>query len=353
MDIVKQIYQANILLVDDEPANLKLLQKILQREGYQNVQCTTDPREVDSLCHQTDFDAFLLDIRMPHLDGYALMRQLSQRFVADYIPVLVLTAQTDRKTRLKALECGAKDFLTKPFDQLEVLTRIYNLLEVRLMHNRIRQQNIILEQAVKERTKELYQTRQEVINRLGLAAEYRDNETGNHIIRMSHYAQLLALAAGLSDQQATIILNAAPMHDIGKIGIPDRVLLKPGKLNAEEWGLMQTHVEKGVRILSGHHSSLMESARIIALHHHEKWDGSGYPGGLKGEQISIEGRICALVDVFDALLSDRPYKKAWPVETVLNLIDEESGKHFDPQLAPLIRNILPELMVIKEQYSDG
>lgn len=352
MDIATEILQANILIIDDEPANVKLLQKTLDRKGYKNLVCVTDSREVEGLCDKTEFDAFLLDIRMPHIDGYGVMDILGKRFINDYMPVLVLTAQTDRETRLKALESGAKDFLTKPFDQLEALTRIHNLLEVRLMHKKVRDQNLILEQRVAERTEELYETRREVINRLGLAAEYRDNETGNHIIRMSRYAQLLALEYGLSKEQAETILNAAPMHDIGKIGIPDSVLLKPGKLDAEEWKTMQSHVPIGAEILSGHNSDLMEVARMIALHHHEKWDGSGYPEGLKGDQISIEGRICAVVDVFDALLSERPYKTPWPIDKALNLIEEEAGKHFDPQLSPLMRRILPDILKIKEKYSD-
>jgi putative two-component system response regulator len=170
---------------------------------------------------------------------------------------------------------------------------------------------------------------------------------------MSRYSQLLALEHGLAEEQAEMILNAAPMHDIGKIGIPDRVLLKPGKLNAEEWKTMQSHVAIGAEILSGHQSDLMEAARIIALHHHEKWDGSGYPAGLKGDEISIEGRICAIADVFDALLSERPYKKPWSVDKALALIEEEAGKHFDPELAPLMRQILPAVLQIKEEYSDA
>jgi len=352
VDIAKEIFQANILIVDDEPANVKLLKKTLERKGYQNIQTTTDSREVESLCEKTEFDAFLLDIRMPHIDGYGIMEILSKHFIDDYMPILVLTAQTDRETRLKALECGAKDFLTKPFDQLEALTRIYNLLEVRLMHKQVRNQNQMLEEKVRKRTEELYETRREVINRLGLAAEYRDNETGNHIIRMSRYSQLLALEYGLSEERAETILNAAPMHDIGKIGIPDTVLLKPGKLDAAEWETMQSHVSIGAEILSGHQSDLMKVARVIALHHHEKWNGEGYPSGLKGKEISIEGRICAIADVFDALLSERPYKKPWTIDAALALIEEEAGSHFDPKLAPLMRKVLPTVLKIKEQYSD-
>jgi len=352
LNIANEILQANILIIDDEPANVKLLKKLLERQGYQNVSGTSDPRDVESLCAATEFDAFLLDIRMPYLDGYGIMTLLKDKFVNDYMPVLVLTAQTDRETRLKALKYGAKDFLTKPFDQLEALTRIHNLLEVRLMHKHIRDQNIILEEQVQQRTQELYDTRHEVIARLGMAAEYRDNETGNHIIRMSKYAKLLALEIGLGEGHADIILNAAPMHDIGKIGIPDSVLLKPGKLDAEEWQIMRSHVDIGAKILSGHDSELMQAACLIALHHHEKWNGSGYPAGLKGEQISIEGRICAVADVFDALLSVRPYKKPWTVEQALSLIEAEAGQHFDPNIAPLMRKLLPAAMEIMQQYPD-
>lgn len=352
MDIADEVLQAKILIIDDEPVNVMLLQKILERAGYQNVHGTSNPGDVEGICSNTEFDAFLLDIRMPQLDGYDIMDLLKKKYANDYIPVLVLTAQTDRETRLKALECGAKDFLTKPFDQIEALTRIHNLLEVRLMHKRVRDQNVILEEQVLLRTQELYDTRKEIIKRLGLAAEYRDNATGNHIIRMSQYSKLLALEVGLSAERADIILNAAPMHDIGKIGIPDHILLKPARLDGAEWKIMQTHVNIGAEILSGHPSELMETARLIALHHHEKWDGTGYPAGLKGEEISIEGRICAIADVFDALVSVRPYKRSWTVEHSISLIEEQAGKHFDANIAPLLRNILPVAMEIMAQYSD-
>ena len=353
MDLKLDILNAAILIVDDEPANVKLLEKILQRQGYKNIHSTCDPREVENLCKFTRFDAFLLDIRMPYLNGFEVMQQLELLFADDYLPVLVLTAQPDMETRLKALSLGAKDFLTKPFDQLEAITRIHNLLEVRLMHNQVRDQNHLLEEQVKIRTEELYRTRKEVILRLGLAAEYRDNDTGNHIIRMSKYAQLLAVAYGLPDDEVELIVNAAPMHDIGKIGIPDRILLKPGKLDADEWQIMQTHVEMGIDILSGSDSELMKCARNIAHHHHEKWDGSGYPAGLKGEEISIAGRICTLADVFDALTSPRPYKTAWTVDEALTFIERESGKHFDPNLVVLMKSILPQILAIKNQYADA
>jgi len=289
---------------------------------------------------------------MPEMDGFEVMEQLSKLIDGDYLPVLVLTAQTDTETRLRALEIGAKDFLTKPFDKTEVLQRIYNMLEVRILYNQQRNQSEILEAKVRERTQELSDTRLEIIRRLGRAGEYRDNETGMHVIRMSKSCQRMALAAGLGEEVAEVILNASPMHDVGKIGIPDAILLKPGKLNSEEWEIMKTHSEIGADILSEHSSDMIKMAQHIALTHHEKWDGSGYPNCLKGEEIPIEGRIAAICDVFDALTSDRPYKEAWPVEKAVTFINENSGSHFDPNLVKLFNEILPEILNIRNQYAD-
>ena len=233
------------------------------------------------------------------------------------------------------------------------MLRIRNILEVRLLHKQVKEQNERLEEQVKERTKQLEDSRRDVIQRLGLAAEYKDNETGNHVIRMSKFSQLLALEAGLSAREANVILDAAPMHDVGKIGIPDRVLLKPGKLDADEWAIMQTHVTIGAEILSGGESELMVMAKSIALSHHEKWDGTGYPAGLSGKNIPIEGRICALCDVFDALTSERPYKKAWPIDKAMALIKEQSGQHFDPDLVIAFERILDEVLVYRGYHMDG
>jgi putative two-component system response regulator len=269
-----------------------------------------------------------------------------------YAAVLVLTAQSDTATRLRALESGAKDYLTKPFDRLEVLTRMRNMLEVRLLHNQIRDQNKILEHKVRQRTQELMETRMEIIRRLGRAAEYRDNETGLHIIRMSKFSEILGRTAGMDADWCEMLLNASPMHDIGKIGIPDRILLKPGKFEPEEWEIMKTHAAIGAEILSGHHSDLMEMARVIAITHHEKWDGTGYPNGLKGEDIPLVGRIVALADVFDALTSERPYKKAWSVEDALGYLLENRGMHFDPNLVGVFEKVLPEILAVREQYAE-
>jgi len=214
-------------------------------------------------------------------------------------------------------------------------------------------QNRELERKVRERTEELIKTRLEIIRRLGRAAEYKDNETGLHVIRMSHYSRLIAEALGGNGDWVDLVFNAAPMHDIGKIGIPDSILLKKGKLNDDEWKIMRQHPAYGAEIIGEHSSPLMSMAREIALSHHEKWNGSGYPNGLKGEEIPLPGRIIAVADVFDALTTERPYKKAWSVEDAVNLIDEEAGTHFDPQLVPILHSALPEFLDIKERYEEN
>ena len=352
MTIPLELPAAKILIVDDQAPNVMLLQKMLQLEGYTNVLGVTDPTQVADLYALHHFDIVLLDLNMPQLDGFQVMQQLQALEQENYAPILVLTAQSDPATRLRALQSGARDFIGKPFDRLEVLTRIRNMLEVRLMHNQIRDQNVLLEEKVAERTRELSDTRLEVIRRLGRAAEYRDNETGLHIIRMSQFAARLGRAAGLPPHECEMLLNASPMHDIGKIGIPDRILLKPGKFEPDEWEIMKTHATIGAEILSGHHSELMETARTIALSHHEKWDGSGYPNGLAGEAIPLMGRIVAVCDVFDALTSERPYKHAWNVEESMSYIAMHSGRHFDPKLAKCFKEIMPDILVIRERYAE-
>jgi putative two-component system response regulator len=349
----EQFRKAKILVVDDNATNVMVMERLLKSAGYENVFSETDSRKVVDRYLWEDFDLILLDIRMPHLDGHQVMAQLKE--VApknDYVPILILTAQTDVETRQKAIEGGARDFITKPFERHETLNRIYNMLDVRLMHNELRDQNVILEEKVRERTHEIEDTRLQIVRRLGRAAEFRDNETGMHVIRMSHACSYVAKAAGLSEADCELILTAAPMHDIGKIGIPDNILLKPGKLTAEEWDIMKTHSQIGADLLSGHHSELLETAQSIALTHHEKWDGGGYPNGLAGEDIPLFGRITAICDVFDALTSDRPYKKAWPVEDAVAEIKNMSGRHFDPSLVPHFLDILPKILETNEKFTD-
>jgi len=347
------ILDATVLLVDDDPTNIKLLSEILQINGYINILTTTDPREVQSLCDRYEIDLIILDINMPYMDGFEVMKCLRKDEKKAEIPIIVLTAMIDADTCHRALNEGARDFLTKPFKYIEALSRIRNALETHLLYKQLRNNNEQLEDLVKERTNEIYETRLKIIRRLSRAAEFRDNETGMHIIRMSRYSTSLAHAIGMSEDECTIILNSSPLHDIGKIGIPDRILLKPGKLNAEEWEIMKSHTLIGVRILEGDDCELLNAARTIALTHHEKWDGSGYPNGSAGEKIPVMGRIVAICDVFDALISKRPYKKAWNVNDTLKLLKKEKGKHFDPQLVDCFLGIMPELLDIKEKCDDA
>ncbi len=344
--------KASILIVDDERANVVLLKKILASRGYSNVVGTQDPEKAFALYQEHNSDLILLDINMPVLDGYAVMEQFKKLTEKSLPPILILTAQHTQSFRQRALDSGAIDYVTKPFDALELLSRVHNLLEVQMAHKYMRYQNEILEQKVQERTREIHETQLQIVRRLGRAAEYRDEETGLHIIRMSKIAVVIARAAGMDSEQCNLLLNAAPMHDIGKIGIPDKILLKPGKLEADEWKIMQTHAQIGADILSGNNSTLMLMAHDIAITHHEKWNGGGYPNNLKGENIPLVGRITALADVFDALTSTRPYKKAWSVEDAVKLITQESGQHFEPKLVDCMLNNIEEIVRIKDEYAE-
>lgn len=354
-----KILTSKILIVDDNPANVALLEMVLVNEGFTQVHSTMDPRTVIACYLAEHFDLILLDIRMPYMDGFEVMAALNAHMVDDYLPILVLTAQQDLPTRQKALKSGAKDFLTKPFNPEEVLQRIRNMLEVRILYLERLKQTETLETKVQERTKalehkqaQLRETRLEIVHCLGRAGEYRDNETGMHVVRMSKFTQHLALVAGYSESYADMLLNASPMHDVGKIGIPDNVLLKPGKLDAEEWVIMQTHTSIGGEILGDHPSEMMHMAHTIAVSHHEKWDGSGYPKQLRGEAIPLEGRLSAVCDVFDALTSTRPYKEPWPLDKALNLIKEGAGSHFDPTLVPLFLNNMDAILDIQKAHKD-
>jgi len=346
------MYNHRIFVVDDEPMNLVLIEQILGEQQYTNLVMINDPREVLEKYREQRPDLILLDINMPHLDGYQVLEQINALKDELMPPVVVLTAQNSRELLLKALSLGARDFITKPFDLNELLLRVRNLLDVHLAHQLMYEQKSTLETMVQQRTEELHSTRLQVVQRLGMAAEYRDEETGNHILRMSHICALLAEAVGWDEAQCDLILNASPMHDIGKIGIPDAILLKPGKLEPDEWEIMKSHATIGAKLLSGDESELFRMSQEIALSHHEKWDGSGYPSGLKGEEIPLSGRIAALADVFDALTSERPYKKAWSIEAALELIQENSGKHFDPNLVEVFEPNLPQILEVRARFSD-
>lgn len=282
---------------------------------------------------------------MPEMDGYAVCEKLKTNPVTAEIPVIFVTAKAEVVDEQKGFEMGAVDYITKPVSppivQARVKTHIY-----------LYDQNLSLANKVKERTALLEKTRLEVIQRLGRAAEYKDNETGMHVIRMSHYSKILAQQLDVSERWVELVFQASPMHDIGKIGIPDAVLRKPGKLDAEEWAVMQTHVKIGADIIADSDTRLMQMAQEIALYHHEKWDGSGYPHGLKGEDIPLSARIVAIADVFDALTSERPYKQAWPIKKATALLEEEAGSHFDPTLVPIFLQQLDEILKVKESFKD-
>ncbi|MDG4867839.1 response regulator [Guyparkeria sp. 1SP6A2] len=348
----EQYEQARILIVDDEPANLKLLDRMLRGQGYGSLVLVDDPREVIDHYREARPDLILLDLNMPHLDGYEVMEQIKALDDPLAPPIVILTAQNSRDYLLRSLAAGARDFVSKPFDRNELLMRVRNLLDAHLAHRALHNHKAVLEQKVQERTEKLHHTQLQVVRRLGMAAEYRDEETGNHILRMSHICNLLAKASGWDNAQCDLILNASPMHDIGKIGIPDYILLKPGRFEPEEWEIMKTHATIGAQLLEGDDSELMVMAREIAISHHEKWDGSGYPHKLSGEDIPMVGRIAALADVFDALTSVRPYKQAWTVDAAVELIRENGGKHFDPALVEVFMDELPRIVAIRERFSE-
>lgn len=283
---------------------------------------------------------------------FCVIDELASFTKGDLPPILILTAQDMQSFRQRALDQGARDYVTKPFDASELMARIRNLIEVQIAQRFMRHQNEILEQKIQERTNEIHETRLQVVRRLGRAAEYRDNETGLHIIRMSNIAAILGKASGMSSYNCDLLLNAASMHDIGKIGIPDHILLKPGKLEPEEWEIMKTHTQIGADILSGDDSDLLVMAHDVALNHHEAWNGEGYPNGLRGDDIPFVGRITSLADVFDALTSRRPYKAAWAYDKAVEFIQKESGRHFDPDLVTLFLDKLPEIIEIKKRYAE-
>lgn len=333
-----------ILVVDDSPENIDLLSEIL-RDDYRIRVATSGEKALRIIYSDEPPDLILLDIMMPGISGLEICRRLKANPDRRRIPVIFVTAMSTTEDEQRGLETGAVDYITKPISPPIVKARVRT-------HLALYDQSRELERMVRQRTHELLTTRQQIIRRLGRAAEFKDNETGNHVLRMSHYARLIALAHGLGNESANIIFNTAPMHDIGKIGIPDAILLKPGKLDVAEWEVMHRHPIMGAEIIGKHDNELLETARVIALTHHEKWDGTGYPQRLAGEAIPLEGRIVAIADVFDALVSKRPYKAAVSLESALQYFDDQTGRHFDPTLIAAFKQALPEILRIKEIYAD-
>jgi putative two-component system response regulator len=335
-----------ILVVDDRPENARLLDRLLRRWGHREVTTTTDSAEVAALVDASDFDLLLLDLHMPPPDGFAVMEQIHEHIAATVsLPVLVLTGDADDEIKRRALSSGARDFLTKPFDQQEVRLRVRNLLEIRRLQLQQRQTELELEARVAARTAELEEARLEVLERLATAGEFRDDETGEHARRVGCTAQQLADAIAMGPDAAYRICIAAPLHDIGKIAIPDALLLKAGRFTRSEHAVMQRHTSIGADMLAGTSSGLLALAREIALTHHERWDGGGYPNGLAGEEIPLAGRIVALADVFDALTHARPYKAAWTVEEAVEEIRRQGGEQFDPQLVAAFAELDHEALV--------
>lgn len=343
---------ARILVIDDEPDNLLLMRQALRQLGYARCETESDPARAVARFHAEAFDLVLLDYNMPGMSGLEVLLAMDEKSVRQQIPVVMVTAQGDRDTRLLTLNAGAKDFLTKPIDLAELSVRVHNLLETRNLHLQLRQHNQQLEVTVAQRTAELHSTRLEVIRRLARAAEFRDNETGVHVQRMSLYAEAVGRQLGLSAQALDLLLNACPMHDIGKIGISDLILLKPGKLTPEEYAVMQQHAAIGASILDGHDSPLLRTAHEIAMSHHERWDGSGYPNGLSETAIPMNARIAAVADVFDALTMVRPYKRAWTPEDAQREIVSQSGRHFDPDVVAAFQSCFDDILAIRAANPD-
>lgn len=331
---------ARILIVDDQEQNISLLRRILERAGYENVSSTVNPAEAISLKVQFQPDIVLLDLHMGDMSGFQVLEELvSNPRGADHLPVLVITADDSAEVKRRALALGATDFVRKPFDSAEVLLRIRNLLETRFLYQTLRDQNSELEQKVAERTKELEESRLEVLERLAVAVEFRDDDTGNHTKRVAEVSAALAGAIGLPPATVELIRRAAPLHDIGKVAIPDNILLKAGPLTAPEFATMKTHTVIGSMMLADGRSELVRVSQRIARSHHEWWDGSGYPDRTSREAIPLEARIVAIADFLDALSHDRPYRPAWSLEDTLSEIAARAGIHFDPKIAAALAGI--------------
>ncbi len=323
--------EAKILVVDDEEINVRLLKRLLAWAGYRNVTTVVDSSKAVEQFDTIEPDLVMLDLNMPPPDGFEIMRHLEARIRPEsYLPVIVISGEFSPEAKQRAFTSVAKDFVGKPFDSMEILLRIGNLLQTRYLHVALHEQNWRLEEMVRERTRELERAQAETLRRLAQAAEFRDDETGQHTRRVGAMAALIARQMRLPESVVELIRQSAPLHDVGKIGIPDNVLLKPGRLSPDEFALMKRHTLIGANLLAGGPSEVARLAEEIARCHHERWDGTGYPNGLAGEQIPLSARIVAVADFYDALSFARPYRPAWAKEDIFAEIRRESGKHFDP-----------------------
>ena len=352
--MINSISNSRILIVDDTKANIDILVSALGKNYKLSV--ALDGNSALSQAMANPPDLILLDIMMPMMDGFEVCSKLKSDPSTNSIPIIFITALDETDYVTKGFKLGAVDYITKPFRIPELNARVHTHLSLRQAMQAYADQNRILDLRVQERTRELRDTQLEIIYRLSRAAEYRDNDTGMHIKRLSHLSKILAAACGCDEETCELIFNASPMHDIGKIGIPDAVLLKPARLDAEEWKIMKTHTTIGAEILSGHDSLLIKMGGLIALTHHEKWDGSGYPQGLSEYKIPLAGRVVAICDVFDALTSRRPYKEPWPPNEAIDEIRACSGTAFDPKLVDCFlkcqSDLLDVMMSLKEEIQE-
>lgn len=354
-----------ILVVDDEEMNRDLIEALLEDFGHEAELAEGGEEALAKL--NLDFDLVLLDVMMPGMDGFEVARHIRENPDTKDLPIIMVTALSDKEDRLRAVEAGANDFVAKPVDITELRVRMDSLLNMKEARDDLKGYMEKLEETVFDRMSDLREALVKMsdaqrktnrayldtIERLGIAAEYKDEDTARHIFRMSNYCAVLARGMGLPPDEVQTILRASPMHDVGKIGIPDAILLKPGKLTGEECNVMKTHAEIGRRILDGSDSELLKAGAIIAILHHEKWDGSGYPKGIAGEEIPLWGRICAVADVFDALTSKRPYKDAFPNEKAYAILKESSGGHFDPGVVEVFFEHLEEILAIQDKHRDS
>jgi putative two-component system response regulator len=341
-----------VLIVDDTEINLILFGALVKRLDDCQAHVFADSRQALAWVTENVPDLIIVDYMMPDLDGIEFIRLVREMPGRQLVPILMITANDQKQIRYRALDLGANDFLTKPIDKVEFLARARNMLSLNLARKHMDDHASWLAGEVRKATQEIVKRERETVFRLSKAAEYRDPETGAHILRMAHYSKLIARELGLSQAQQQLILEAAPMHDIGKVGIADKILLKPGPLTPQEFEVMKQHAMFGYELLNGSTSELLQAAAEIARGHHEKFDGSGYPEGLQGEAIPIFSRIVAVADVFDALTSARPYKKAWPVQEAVNLLERGAGSHFDPACVRAFLNAWEEVEQVRSKYQE-
>lgn len=341
-----------VLMIDDNELNLHVYRTALSTLSGSDCVTFTSSREALEWSRENEADVVLVDYNMPEPNGLQFIETFRSSPANADVPIIVITGVTDRDIRYKALELGAADFLSKPVDVVEFRARMRNMVALSDSRKKLASRAKWLADEVDRATARIKAREKETINRLMRAAEFRDNETGMHILRMGHFSAAIGRSYGLSEGMCETLLMATPMHDIGKVATPDRILLKPGKLDPDEWEIMKQHTVSGYHILKDSESELLQEAALIAVSHHEKFDGSGYPYGLVGDKIPLSGRICALADVFDALTSARPYKEAWPIDRSIAEIDAGNGNHFDPDLVRAFHDALPQILKIKETYVD-